>query len=155
MDLQSNIVSILQAAENAIRSNMESKGINASHRTEQSLRTEAYNGGARLIIGGDDTAPLETLEIGRPAGAVPHGFAYIIWDWMQAKGIASGMSPKDQFRIAGAIAYGKIAKVGTDRYMQHEDVYSTIVNETAEKLKQQIGLQLVGGIKEIVNTNFK
>ena len=69
-----DLADILHQLADDIRANMASNNINASHRTEQSLRVEEYDGGYRVVIGGKNTAPLATLEIGRPGGDVPGGF---------------------------------------------------------------------------------
>ena len=69
MDVRSIITGELTNALGTIRDNMESKGVNASHRTSKSLRVEDRGDSIVLVIGGDRskygrTAPLETLEIG-------------------------------------------------------------------------------------------
>lgn len=162
MTLEQNILRILQAAEQKIRANMEAKNINASHRTEKSLRTEKMPNGFRLVIGGEHTAPLTTLEIGRPAGGVPGGFRFtkdgtrdvsntfkaILVQWAKDKGIAD-------FGWGQATVLGRrIAEKGTQRHSQPVDVYSTIVNDAVKELNDIIGLHVSGAIKEVAQINF-
>lgn len=144
-------LAVMRALENAkaqIQANMEAKNINASGRTSRSFRVERYDGGARLVMGGEPyrTAPLPTLEVGRPPGNVPGGFVTtkagvldvsktfkaILIQWAKDKGL-------------GDIGWGratmmgrKIATQGTNRFANHEDVYTTVVMETAEGVAKDI-----------------
>lgn len=162
MTLEENIIRVLHVAEQKIRANMEAKNINASHRTEKSLRVQKGADNIALVIGGERTAPLETLEIGRPAGNVPGGFVTlkdgrrdvsktfkaILVQWGKDKGIPDwGWG---QATIAGR----RIAEHGTLRHSQPVDVYSTIVNETVQELRNIIGLHVAGQIKEVTQTHF-
>lgn len=167
MNLESEILNILQNAEQRIRANMEQAGENASHRTERSLRVEQDAQHISLVIGGEHTAPLDTLEIGRPAGNVPGGFVglaktgkfagkpdvsntfkAILVQWAKDKGIAD-------FGWAQATGLGrKIAYEGTVRHSQPVDIYSTIVNETVQELENIVGLHIAGRIDEITQMHF-
>ena len=162
MTLEQSILQILQNAEQRIRANMQAKDINASHRTEKSLHVEQSGDSIRLVIGGDRTAPLSTLEIGRPAGNVPGGFVTlkdgrrdvsntfkaILVQWGKDKGIPHwGWG---QATIAGR----RIAEKGTLRHSQPVEVYSTVINETVAELQNIIGLHVAGQIDEVTQTNF-
>lgn len=168
MTLEENILEVLHKAEQRIRANMEAAGENASHRTEKSLRVEQTQTDIALVIGGEHTAPLSTLEIGRPAGNVPGGFSSLIAksgrfagkpdvsntfkailiQWAKDKGISD-------FGWAQATGLGRqIAYEGTRRHSEPADVYSTVVNETIAELNNIIGLHVAGKIKEITQTNW-
>jgi hypothetical protein len=162
MTLEENIVQVLQRAEQKIRAKMDAEHINASHRTERSLRVEKGASNIALVIGGERTAPLDTLEIGRPAGNVPGGFRTmlngkqdvsntfkaILVQWAKDKGIAD-------FGWGRATVLGRrIAAEGTLRQKQPVDIYSSIVAETVDELNNLIGLHVAEKIDEVVRTNF-
>lgn len=89
-----------------------------------------------LVYGGDGTAPLATLEIGRSAGKIPYGFQDILFEWSKSKGISF---PDDRQRKTFAwFLSQKIKNEGTQRHKTPVDVYSTVVNDTVEKLKPAI-----------------
>lgn len=152
MTIEENILRILHNAEAKIRANMDAKNINASHRTERSLRVEQSDSHIQLVIGGDKTAPAETLEIGRPGGNVPRGFYHIIKQWTYDKGL-SFTSERERSTFAYFTA-NKIAAKGTLRHKHHEDVYSTIVNDAVRELENMIGLSVSGSIDNKIKTNF-
>ena len=162
MTIEETIAQTLEKAAQRIRANMSAKNINASHRTERSMRVEQKPSHISLVIGGERTAPLQTLEIGRPAGNVPGGFSSllaktgpfagrpdvsntfkaILIQWAKDKGV-------QDFGWAQATGLGRrIAYKGTRRHEQPEDVYTSVVKETVAELTQLIGLQVVGGVKE-------
>lgn len=144
MELEKEIRAILERAADEIRSNMAAKGINASHRTEQSLTVETYNEGIRLIF--KDGAPAETLEVGRAPGPVPHRFDLIIRQWMHDKGIEP-LDEKEARRMAGSIAYGKIARKGTLRHRdgsKRENIFSTVREKTTGELNDILALKVAG-----------
>lgn len=116
-----------------IRSEMESKGVNASHRTERALNVYRYDGGVRLVIGAGEVAPIETLEVGRPGGRVPKGFYQIIKQWSRDKGIAFA-SEKERGTFAYFVSR-KIAKDGTLRHKQPADVYSSATRVAVRDLR--------------------
>lgn len=137
------VVDILERAKADIQSRMASEGINASGRSSASWRVIQYDGGVRLVYGGPETAPLATLEVGRPAGNVPGGFRTtkagvqdvsntfkaILVRWAREKGIPD-------FGWGQATLLGRrIAKEGTLRHTHPVDVYTSIVMETAETVK--------------------
>lgn len=139
----------LEKLKSEIVGNMESKKINASGRTASSFRVEKYDHGFRLIGGGEGAAPLFTLEVGRPGGKVPMGFTSILVQWSRDKGITFATE-----RERNTFAYflgKKIAKEGTKRNKQKEDVYSSAVKSAVEDISKQ----LLVSIKEQIQLNFK
>ena len=135
MTYADDIIRILEAAKDAIQQNMATEGINATGNTSASFRVERYDGGVRLVMGGTEekTAPLATLEVGRPGGPVPKGFTQILYEWSIAKGIPFD---KDSRRRSFAYLLGRrIQREGTLRHMQPVDVYTTIVLDVADRVK--------------------
>lgn len=119
-----------------IRATMEQKNINASHRTEKALNVYRYSGGVKLVLDEAERAPLETLEVGRPGGAVPRGFYYIIKQWTIDKGI-SFANNSERCTFAYFVSK-KIAREGTLRHHQPEDVYTSLTQKAADDCKQII-----------------
>lgn len=150
--LQRAIVTILAAARNDIRANMESQGVNATGRTSESIRIEETKVGVRLVGGNDnthtidggingalevyDTAPIPTLETGHAGGGVPKGFYYIIKQWSRDKGIQFAEESERQ-TFAYFVAQ-KIAREGTERHKSPIDVYTTVTEERAAEVKKSI-----------------
>ena len=137
--------------------NIEQKGITASGRTQRSIVVESYAGGIRLVALAGDRAPIDTLEIGRPAGNVPgefrttkagvrdvsNTFKAILIRWANDKGFQLGWG--------GATMLGRrIAAEGTMRHKQHEDVYSTAVEQAA----QDISSMTLAYVSRQIASNF-
>lgn len=140
------IVAILERAKADIQARLAEEGINASGRSSASLRVEAYDGGVRLMYGNPDTAPFETLEVGRPGGPVPRGFTDILVQWSRDKGIAF-----DTERERRSFAYllgRRIEREGTLRHHSPVDVYTTIVTDTAEAIKADLKVMVTELIHE-------
>lgn len=168
MTIEQNILQILTQCKAEIQANMASKGINASGRTSAAFKVEQTADGIALVLDRSGrVAPLETLEIGRPAGNVPGGFtqrlaktgAYagkpdvsntfkaILIKWAAEKGYAD-------FGWAAATGLGrKIAYDGTNRNKQHEDVYSTPVQKARQLLASDIRTIILTRIQQ-ANANF-
>ena len=154
---------LLDAAKEDIQARMAAEDINASGRTSRSFRVERYDGGIRLVMGGtgERTAPLETLEVGRPAGNVPGGFRTtkdgvrdvsntfkaILVEWAKAKGIAD-------FGWGKATIVGRrIAAEGTLRHKSPVNVYSQAVLDAEEKIKKDVRVTITALIhQELTNT---
>ena len=152
MDIRSEITKILTEAKDQIISNIDTEGIRASGRTQESLRVED-RGEHLVLVQGTGGAPFETLQYGRDGGKVPSGFNAIIRQWIIDKGISTEPIPYKRIPSAkwqpkytpqerglmaasGAIAQ-KIRKSGTDRFTQpNEKVYSEPINEAISKLKE-------------------
>ena len=144
--MKSEIVTILEKAKEDIQLRMAEENINASGRSSASLVVVEYDGGVMLRYGGPDTAPLPTLEVGRPGGNVPGGFRTtkagvqdvsstfkaILVRWAREKGIAG-------FGWGRATLLGRrIAKEGTLRHRSPVDVYTTVVEEVARSVKLEV-----------------
>lgn len=154
MSIEEQVQRQLEDAAEFIRQNIEDKGINASGRTSRAIKVQRIASG--FVLGkfpeGERTAPLQTLEIGRPAGAVPMGFKGIIYSWTIEKGISTE-NDSHRWAIATNIAK-KIAAEGTDRHHQHEDVFSTPVKMAAAEISRNIHAIFATEIKNIIQTNF-
>lgn len=130
------VADILLQARDEIRANMASQNINASGRTSAGIQVERYEGGVRLVLTGNDVAPLYTLETGRGAGRVPTGFTEILEQWTRDKGLTFA---NEQERRSFAYLLGrKIARQGTQRNMLPADVYSEPVNAALAKMKGRL-----------------
>ena len=169
MTLEQDIIRVLDQAKSEIQANMASKRINASGRTSRGFRVEVYNGGIRLVLAHDETAqveckprgfgsvtvgtaPLSTLEIGRPGGGVPRGFYYMIKQWTRDKGLTfASESERQTFSYFTA---RKIMKKGTQRNTHHEDVYSTPLQKAQEELQKDIRTYITGAVYEAAQTNI-
>ena len=163
--MQAAIAQILENAKDSIVTNIQSNGITASGRTERSFRVVTYDGGVMLVAGGENTAPIPTLEIGHDGKKLPSNFTEIIKQWIIDKGISYvsiqyKREPSDSWQpkytpeerglnaLAGAIAWGKIAKVGTDRYINHiNNIYSNVVPDTIQDVKTSIKEYFINSIK--------
>lgn len=144
--LTEEIMQELEALKERIRQNMDTAGENASHQTEQSFAVDVYDGGVRLVARAGERAPLDTLEIGRPAGKVPRGFTAILEQWSRDKQIH--MSDKDRRTFAYFLGK-RIQKEGTRRNTKHEDIYSSAVEEAVKKIEEKI----LARVTEIIKTN--
>lgn len=160
MEIEAKVTELLEDAKQRIQDNLATKGINASGRTSRSFRVERYDGGVRLVMGGtaDRTAPLSTLEVGRPGGNVPGGFRVtkagtvdvsntfkaILVRWAKEKGIAD-------FGWGAATMLGRrIADRGTNRHRNHDDVYTSVVMQTAEEVKDGLRSVFTMSIHETI-----
>ena len=149
---------LLEKACQSIKEEMAAKDINATGNTSESFRVERYEGGVRLVMGGTEakTAPLETLEVGRPAGDVPGGFRTtkdgtvdvsntfkaILVDWAKAKGI-------EGFGWGAATMLGRrIAKEGTLRHRNPTNVYSRAVTDAERELVGKAAVTVTDKIHE-------
>lgn len=143
---------ILERAREDIVANMEAKDINATGRTAASFRVERYDGGVRLVMGGDNTAPLQTLEVGVAPEEAPKNMQTLIavlYEWSKAKGI---QFEKDGQRRSFAYLLGRrIQREGTLRHMSPEDVYTSIVLQVADDVRIQATAEITQFIhKEIL-----
>lgn len=169
MTLEQDIIRVLQQACDEIRANMQSKGINASGRTQRGFAVEKDGDSIRLVLNHDEkaqveckpngfgsvqvgTAPLSTLEIGREGGRVPKGFYYMIKQWTRDKGLVFGSESERQ--TFSYFTARKIAKQGTRRREQPVDVWSTPLRKAEEQLSNDIRLYIAQGVQEAVQKNF-
>lgn len=154
---------IMEKAKAEIQATMAAEDINASGRTSASFRVVKEDGHIMLVMGGEHTAPLETLEVGRPAGNVPGGFVLtkagtvdvsntfkaILVKWAEEKGIVG-------FGWGHATMLGRrIAEKGTSRNSRPVEVYSIPVMKAKadiEKMAQvtvtnKIHVELLKGLQ--------
>lgn len=140
---------VLLDIRDEIRSNMASEGINASGRTSAGMQVQRYESGVRLVLAGEEVAPLATLEVGRKGGRVPYRFRDIIEQWSRDKGLSF---PRDRDRRRFAyFAARKIARQGTIRHTKPMDVYSDAVTRGVERLKDGIKVQ----VTEYIHNSLK
>lgn len=157
-DIKAGVVDLLERAKADIQARMAAEDINASGRSSASFRVVTYDGGVMLVYGGKDTAPLPTLEVGRPAGNVPGGFRVtkagvvdvsntfkaILIRWAAEKGIPD-------FGWGRATMLGRrIAAEGTMRHKQPVDVYTSVVMGVAEQVKDGLRSVFTMKIHEII-----
>lgn len=129
-------------------------------KTAQSLAVEVDEWGGRLM---GNVPVIPTLETGRKAGRVPRGFASIIYQWMQDKGIHGDPIPyvrsgkhkysaqeRGDRSMAAAIAY-TIANKGSrlHRIGGRNDVYSTEIPKTIAALHRRLPILLMSEIKSL------
>jgi hypothetical protein len=163
--LTDDIEKILEEAKKRIVDNIQSSGITASGRTERSIRVEKYQGGVRLVVGGEQTAPFGTLEAGRKPAPPPQNFLQIIMQWIIDKKIevkpipykkeGGGKYTPEQrglISLAGAIIWSPnsgIVPTGTKRYKTPQNnIYSNVVKEVVPDVRKTI----VKGIIDIIKT---
>lgn len=152
MTIEENIVQILTQCKAEIQANMASKGINASGRTSAAFKVEQTADSIALVLDRSGrVAPLETLEIGRPAGKVPRGFYYIIKQWTHEKNLPFNNETARQ-RFAYFTAR-KIADKGTKRHKQHINVYSMPVQKARKSIEESVNFFVSSMIKQATN-NF-
>ena len=87
--------------------------------------------------------------MGREGGKAPYNFTSILVQWSRDKGITFATE-----RERNTFAYflgKKIAKEGTKRNKQKEDVYSSAVKSAVEDISKQLFVS----IKEQIQLNFK
>ena len=143
MELQPIIEATTQrlvAAADEIRGNMATKGINASGRTSSSITVRQLQTGVQLVGGGDDTAPIATVEVGRGGGAVPYGFTAILEQWSIDKGLSFETAAR-RHSFAYLLAK-KIAREGTHRHAFPEDVYSGTVDVAVKDIREIVAKEV-------------
>ena len=131
---------VLLDVRDEIRAKMASEGVNASGRTSAGMQVQRYESGVRLVLTGEEVAPLATLEVGRAGGKVPLGFADIIEQWSRDKGLAF---PTDGDRRSFAyLTARKIAREGTERHKSPIDIYSEEVERGLSRIRQNIKVEV-------------
>lgn len=133
MTIAEYISQSLNDAVVGIKNNLTTKNINATGKTSESIRVVELDADKhwQIVGGGQNCAPIATLEVGRKGGKVPMGFTEIIYNW----GIAKGMS--DWSMESAAKVAWKIKRKGTNRHEINEDVYSTIITTTKENISKE------------------
>lgn len=130
------VVKRLEQARADIVSNIDTKGIRASGRTGASIEVVVVDENKVVLqqSGAGPHAPYPTLEVGRGAGAVPINLADILLQWSRDKGLTFE-SEEARVKFAQALKW-KIARRGTNRHYKHEDVYSEVVRNTQNEIKE-------------------
>ena len=95
---------------------------------------------------GEPTAPLETLEVGRPAGPIPSNMTDILVQWSKDKGIP--FDRESQRRSFAYLLGRRIEREGTLRHKHNEDIYTTVVMETAESIVGEVTVAVTKKIHE-------
>lgn len=131
----------LELLREQIKANMEREGENASGRTSRSIVVESDEGVTRLVGGGEDCAPLATLESGYK-GAVSFSR---LFQWSKDKGIAFD-SDRERRKFT-FLLQRKIARDGTRRYNKHVDIYTTPVVEAVDEIVAKCGDIIIEQIK--------
>ena len=147
-EIKESIVSILTQAVSDIRQRMADENENASGRTSASLRVEDRGSSIALVIGSETerTAPAESLEVGEGPGTREPTFKSIIYQWSKDKGISFD-DERERWRFAVCTAR-KIEREGTQRHKSPVDIYSSILNGVAEKVRQTMFAEVTQRIKD-------
>ena len=141
-----------------IQKNMDGIDFNASGQTKGSLNSEVTEGTGyvRGIIQG--AASLEWAETGRPprTSTEDSGLTSKIYDWMGYRGIGSDLTEKGKQGLARFITL-KINRLGTKLYREkrRRDVYSSVLTETVENIRQDIGEELANFTSQQFTKTFK
>ena len=133
-------------------------------KTAQSLAVDVDEWGGRLM---GNVPVIPTLETGRKAGRVPRGFASIIYQWMQDKGIHGDPMPyvrsgkhkysaqeRGDRSMAAAIAHTiKTKGSRLHRTGGRADVYSNEIPKTIARLQERLGMLVLESVQSIkINT---
>lgn len=152
-DVNEILKSHLDNIKARIAERMASSGRNASGKSVASLAVEVAEGHG--ILWGSKS--FLAMERGRGPGAIPVKFTDIIYAWAKAKGISaqakSGLKQTPEVALrsfAGAVAYN-IMKKGTKlfRSKQHDDIYSTVLNEELEQMGNEMAISLIDIVSRI------
>lgn len=144
MDLNEAIIARLERLKTDIQNRLEDFKENATGRTSDSIRVEVDGNVFRLVAGGQDTAPIATLETGNP----PRTYVSIdkLEEWAIAKHQRYGTPIPNPYAVQKAIW-----EHGTIRYTNPRDIYSTLVEECAEELQDV--LKVI--VTDIVKSNLE
>ena len=165
----------LELLKGRIIANMYAQNAVASGRTIRSLKVVLEEYGAALVS--EQQMPFGVLETGRRGGAIPYGFAGIIYQWMQDKGVHGEM--ERPFRVylksanmyvertrhfktqeqadrsmAGAIAH-TIAKSGSSLYRKggRDTIYSQEIPKTIERIEAKLSTFVEAVVMEQIKLN--
>ena len=150
--IKENIINILTQAVSNIRQRMADENENASGRTSASLRVEDRGSSVAIIIGSETerTAPAESLEVGEGPGMREPTFKQIIQQWSKDKGISFD-DERERWRFAVCTAR-KIEREGTQRHKSPVDIYSSILDGVAEKVRQTMFAEVTQRIENQIKT---
>lgn len=146
-ELKENIINILTQAVADIRQRMADENENASGRTSASLRVEDRGSSVAIVIGSETerTAPAGTLEVGGGPGKRFPSFKGLIYQWSKDKGISFD-DERERWRFAVCTAR-KIEEEGTQRHKSPVDIYSSVLNGVADKVRQTMFAEVTKRIK--------
>ena len=139
----------VERARQLIINHIRINGQNASGRTIASLKVEQPSEDETILWG---HKPFGVLETGRRAGKIPYGFRGIIRQWMKDKGLHGRPIPyktkrphkytpqeRGDLKMAGSIAWTiKTRGSRLHRMGGRDDVYSNVVPETLERIRQRL-----------------
>lgn len=155
----------LERLKERIIANMRAQGAVASGRTIRSLKVVmSYEGGALVS---EQQMPFGVLETGRRGGKIPYGFAGIIYQWMQDKGVHATAKPykrnvthkySEQERadrsMAAAIAH-TIRTSGSRLYRVggRDTIYSNEIPDTVERIESKVTGLISAYADEMIKLN--
>lgn len=143
------VVTALNSLADDIRQNMANANENATGRTEASFEVKIDKDSISLVAKAGDRAPLITLEKGVPPKTdVP---VEALEEWANAK---FGMTGQE-LKVFAQKVKNKIYSVGTNRYSDNEDIYTTATKETARILKEDLQKKITEKIKENIINAYK
>lgn len=143
------VVTALNSLADDIRQNMANAGENATGRTQASFEVKINKDNISLVATAGDRAPLITLEKGIPPKTdVP---IEALEEWANAKFGMTGT----ELKLFARKVKNKIYKVGTNRYCDNEDIYTTATKETAKILKEDLQKKITEKIKENILNAYK
>lgn len=143
------VVTALNSLADDIRQNMANANENATGRTQASFEVKVNNDNISLVATAGDRAPLITLEKGVPPKTVVPVEA--LEEWANAKFGMTGT----ELKLFARKVKNKIYKVGTNRYSNNEDIYTTATKETAMILKEDLQKNITEKIKENILNAYK
>jgi hypothetical protein len=151
-EIKESIINILTQAVSDIRQRMADENENASGRTSASLRVEDRGSSVALVIGSETerTAPAESLEVGEGPGMREPTFKSIIHQWSKDKGISFD-DERERWRFSVCTAR-KIEREGTQRHKSPVDIYSSILDGVAEKVRQTMFSEVTQRIENQIKT---
>lgn len=148
-EIQNLIVTTLNSLADDIRQNMANANENATGRTQASFEVKINKDNISLVATAGDRAPLITLEKGiLPKTDVP---IEALEEWANAKFGMTGT----ELKLFARKVKNKIYKVGTNRYSDNEDIYTTATKETAKILKEDLQKKITEKIKENILNAYK
>ena len=147
-EIQNLIVTTLNSLADDIRQNMANANENATGRTQASFEVKTDKDSISLVAKAGDRAPLITLEKGAPPQTdVP---VEALEEWANAKFGMTGT----ELKVFARKVKRKIYKVGTDRYSDNEDIYTTATKETAKILTEDLQKKITEKIKENIIKSY-
>lgn len=143
------VVTALNSLADDIRQNMANANENATGRTQASFEVKVNKDNISLVATAGDRAPLITLEKGVPPKTVVPVEA--LEEWANAKFGMTGT----ELKLFARKVKNKIYRLGTNRYSDNEDIYTTATKETAKMLKEDLGKKITEKIKENILNAYK